>query len=317
MWKLALALCALVGCVAEDSLVHNESQNLATAPCTDIHLSWGTGDNSVGLAPPAFEFPGRSVDDLDVMPDGTLVLLDGENGRIVTLDGAELKTLVSPIPRDAEDLAVGPNGTIAVHSPLQAKVWWWDRDGTPLGEASIPRTIRDIVDIDLSLSHELHVITAFQERFRIGSPSALSRTVELLSSKKEGAYSLANGRGIQVKRDSQGRASLQIVDDTGPRTRIESEFTLAARANSIQAVGMSGNLACFRAETLRSEASMVRVDRRLLCANTSSGAIVRDEALPPVGLVVPKHEVAFRNGIAASLHPSDEGLTIKRCEVKQ
>jgi hypothetical protein len=219
------------------------------------------------------------------------------------------------IARDAEDVAVGADGAFVVWSPLQAKAWLFEPGGAAIGEVSIDRAFRHVTGVSLASSRRVAIRTAYQETFVVGSPAAPVDLATSLTGKREGAFVLADGRGVAV-RASAGTAELDVVTNpAGRRSTIERSYAIPGRVDAAMLVGLSGTTACARVERLSTERETVDVSRRAVCMDLETGRVLLDLPLPRPGLYLPRQELAMTGGTLAAIHAAPEGLVVRTCEV--
>jgi hypothetical protein len=257
---------------------------------TDLLLGWGDGPDRVGARPTTLDFPGESVAAVALGPDGATWLLDRLNRRVVRLAAGAARIVRSiEVPPDAEDLAIGPDGTVAVYSALRARVWLFDADG-PAGEVPVPRELEQVLGISLGASRQVLLHTAYQETFALGSPAVPQLTTAILANKREGVAFLPDGAGLAVRRRDDGRAELLVLV-TGERTTERARFPLGRNVLAARVLGVSGETACVRLESAGATMPL-KVQRRLVCLDARSGRTVLEQALPPPGQYLPRRELA-------------------------
>lgn len=257
---------------------------------SDVVVPWGSGADRLGLRPTSLDFPGEAVSAVAVAPDGDAWLLDRVNRRAVKVSpqGRFVRTI--ELPAEAEDLAVGPDGTLAAYSPFRARVWLFDEDG-PAGEIAVPRELDEVVAISLGASRQVRVTTGYQETFTLGSPGAVQTTASLLAMGREGAAELPDGAGLQVRRRDDGRAELLVVEKRD-RSYTRARWPFGRQLLGARVVGAAGDVACVRTETEVS-ATPLKVGRRLVCLDARTGSVTLDEELPAAGLVPTRRELAM------------------------
>ena len=307
-----LCASALFACDAPAADETTASAQQALADDMSQQLGWGESNGTLKLQPQGVERPANGPTAVAVASDGALLVLDQLAGRVVRVapDGS-LRTLAE-VPADAEDLAVGPEGAFAVWSPLRATAWVHRPSGAPAGEVKLPRVLRDVVGIELGRSLVVEARTGYQERLSIGGPAAPRSLVETLHSKREGAAMLPDGSGLLVK-VSEDTAELLVMGQAVARQRAEviARHQLPGSVSAARVVGSHGATACLRLEEVTSS-PQIAVQRRALCVDARSGEVLLDEALPDVGVYLPKRELAVGAGYLAFIHPSADGLQLTR-----
>lgn len=274
-------------------------------------IGWG----ELTHRPPAFESLGEGPSAVAVAADGATLLLDRLGGRIVRVGQDGTARTFAPVPEDAEDLATGPGGAVVAHSLVRAKAWVFDEQGAPAGEVSVPRSFREIIGIGLGPSRVVELQNAYQETLEIGSPALPLPLPVAMRTKREGAFMLADGRGLQT-RVTNGAAELTVVRQASERARasVTASFAVPGAATAARLVGVSGSVACMRVESVTSTPKL-GVARRAVCMDVATGDVTLDESLPPRGSYLPRRELAVGEGVLAFIHPSAEGLSIHRWPV--
>jgi hypothetical protein len=326
VWVYVCAALTLGGCsVARDDGTGTAALGAGHAPeearCQSYGLWWGSGAGQVGLLPPAEERIAQGAPAMAVAPSGDLYLLDAVNRRVLALDREGNASTFAEVPRDAADIAVGPDGAVAAFSPLRSEAWIFAPDGAPAGDLHIPRAVRSITGVSLTSSRRIRVHNAFQDTFTAGSPAMPLDVPSMLRSKSEGALLLADGRGVKARALGGGVAEVVVVRKqrgAGEARHAEQRFPVPRRADALQVAGVSGQIACFRLEEVDLEAATVAVQRRALCMDLTNGEVVFDTPLPAPGVYVPRHELAVGGTppTVAWLAPTASGLGIEKCEVQ-
>ena len=306
---LALAACTTG---VEPQQQGSHSRTVSTAPAsTSTLLAWGSGPSQVGLQPHQREQLAQGVSAVAVGPDGAAHLLDRLNQRVLRLvPGAAAARVFAQAPRDAEDLAAGPDGALAAHSPLRATVWIIDHQGEPAGQLAVPRLFHQLQGVGLGRSRVVTLHVAHQETYRLGSPTAVLALEAMLHSKREGAYLLADGSGVATRLTEKGKPRLLLLQQ-GPRTRVVRRHALGPRALAARVVGVSGRAACVRLE--RQDPHQPRlVQREAICLDLHSGQRLLQRRLPAAGLYLPRRELAM-GGTPPRLvliSPQQDGLRV-------
>ena len=267
---------------------------------TQAQLAWGAGDGQVGLRPAFAEAQAQGPSAIALDGAGRAYVLDRLNRRVLRL--GERAVAVAAAAPDHELLAVGPDGALALYSPLRARVDLVDADGAAIGALDVPRHIGVVTAVTLQRSRRVTVATALQERYVLGSPSFPLPLPVVLAAHVEGAVALADGRGATLRLDG-GALLLRIFG------RAARELRVATHADAAMLVGADGDVACARTESLAPGAT-IEVERRVVCVDTATGAVRLDEALPAPGLYPPRTELAVGGGRVAVLTPTREGVAI-------
>ena len=320
-WPLiSLVLGACTGTTGDDSqTLESTVAEIQSTHCWQTTLAWGDGESELGLIPRGYEVVARGPQALAVAKNGEVFVLDSVNGRVLGVTQNGSRVAVKEVATDAEDLAVGSDGALAVHSPFQSRSWIFDADGAPAGELEISRSLRGLVGISLGDSREVIAHSAYQESFSMGSPAAPKDLPTLLSQKREGAYQLSDGRGVSVRAQAGVAEVLLLRSSAGENARTETSAVLAisGEVTGANLVGVSGDIACLRLEKVEQPGDAIEVSRRSYCLNTTTGAAVVDNPMPAANIYRPRHELAVGGDtpVLASLQPSDHGLTVVACEV--
>jgi hypothetical protein len=319
MRSIGLVIWAAVcGCAAEPADVAISKQALSdSSACRTTELAWGHGAGEVGLRPALPEARAWGPPAVAVAPSGEVLVLDALNARVLAVGArGEARVAAAGIAIDAEDLAVGADQALAVFSSLQARTWLFEPDGTPAGSVALDRAFRHMTGLSIGPSRQLAFRSAYQETFRIGSPSAPLDLASSLASKREGAFLLADGRGVAV-RAAGGRASLLVVDNPADRrSTVVTAYDLPGAVDAAQLVGLSGTTACVRTERLDAAPTVV-VHRRAVCLDVRSGRVTLDRALAVPGIYQPRHELALGGSPPrlAMVHATPDALAVTTCEV--
>lgn len=315
MWRwarFALFSAALTACSATSEPASTTAA--LKTPCWQTTLSWGSGDGQVGMLPAAEERAAQGANAVAVGPSGETFVLDNHNRRVVRVSASGSSVFVAGIERTAEDLAVGGDGAVAVYSPLQSRAWLYGADATDAGQLDVPRAIRHVSRLTLGPSRQLLITSAYQETIPAGSPAAPVSLATAMTRKREGAAILGDGRGVSVLATPEHTLELLVHRAGGESLR----HSIAGSADAARIAGASGQLVCMRTESL-SPGTRVDVDRRAICVDALTGVTVLDEAMPEPGAYVPRQELAVGGPaggpVLASIHPTDDGLVVRACEV--
>lgn len=325
VWVCVCLALTAIGCSIsppdETGVANKGVETESDAPqCRETLLAWGSGAGQVGVMPAGEERLARGAPALAVAQSGLLFLLDSVNGRVLAVDRAGTAHAFAEVSRDAEEIAVGPDGAVAVFSPLRSRVWVFGPDGAPAGELAVPRSLRNLTGISLKSSRRIEVHNAYQDTFDLGSPAVPLDEPSMLRSKSEGAILIADGRGVKARASSDRTVEMIVVRNEHGKTENrhrETRYPLPLAADALQIAGATGNTACFRTETLDPAAHRVVVSRQVVCADTESGRVLFQSALPAPGAYVPRREVAVGGAkpTVAWHHPETDGLRVVTCEV--
>ena len=279
-----------------------------------VTVPWGKGAEELRLDPAGPESMAYGPNAVALSESGESLILDRLGERIVRVGPDGKVRTFAAVPRDAEELVASATSVVAF-SPLRARAWFFDAAGQSAGEMQVPRELRELTRLSVGPSRRLSVHTGFQERLELGSPSAPLALEVTLRSKREGAHILPDGSGVAV-RATKGRAELvQISQAEGNvRSRVLRASPLTGEITAARIVGGEAETVCLRTERVRSLPE-IAVDRRALCVNAVSGAVLFDEALPAPGVYLPRTELAFRAGRLSHIHASTEGLVVTNLAV--
>jgi hypothetical protein len=285
--------------------------------CRTTVLEWGAGPGQVGLLAGGEEHLARGPQAVAIAPGGDVLVLDSVGGRVLAIDSSGASRIaVDGIPHDAEDLAIGADGAIAVWSPLQAKAWMFDEHGVPIGTVAVDRAIRNVTGIGLGASHQLVVRTAYQETLSAGSPAAPVTLPTMLAGKREGAFLLTGGRGVSVRANGTSAALVITDNPLGRRASTRATYPLPGDITAAMPVGLASDIACLRTEQV-DQTDRLHVARRAVCMDATTGQVRMDLALAAPDLYLPAHELAVGGATpsVAMLEPSAEHLVVRTCEV--
>jgi len=323
MRKVLIGVVAVgLGCIdAEAPPASGVLQRGVAAPtCVSQLVRWGTADAELGVALPGPEVAARGP--LAVgMRGKDAIVLDNQRQRVVLVNpqGA-LRTIAEGVDMTAEDVAVGPQGDIAVYSPVRGLVEVFAAAGDRLGQVSVPRSLRHTARVALGTSRRVYAYSGLQERHTLGSPSAPLALDTVVRSKVEGAWRVSDRKGV-VAVAADGSAELRVVHDQGDgnRPEVSEVLPVLGHVDAIQIIAGEGAIVCARAETVNQGSTVVEVARRLVCADVGEGRWVMDQPLAEPGLYVPGRELAVaRDGAVlrtVSARPTTAGLELNRCEV--
>ncbi len=312
--NFAAALCfasAIAGCHQPPDDEHAATVQQAAITASSP-VSWGTGPNELTATQRGFDQVAEGPSAIALEADGSALLLDRLAGRIVRMDAAGRTRPLAAVASDAEDLAVGPDGAIVAYSPLRATAWLFEPNGQPAGEVTVPRALRDILQLELGPSRVVRARTGYQELLDIGSPVAPLPLPVILHSKREGAVLLADGRGLSAQ-VLDGRAELVVQNQANAagRSTVHVRHVAYEPASAARVIGISGRIACLRIEHATA-APAVSVERHAVCLDITSGETVLEQALPAPGLYLPRRELAMGGGYLAFMLPSEGGLLVQR-----
>jgi hypothetical protein len=226
--------------------------------------------------------------------EGEVYLLDRANRRVLRVAPGPVGdvALAAQVPEDGENLDVGPDNALAVHSPLRARVWLYD-NGELAGELPVPRTFRRIRGIALGPSRVVSLYNAFQETFTLGSPAAPLPLGTVLHTSREGEHLLGDGRGVAVRLTADARPEVLLLTQ-GPRTRIHARHTLPEQVLAARVVGAAGSTICLRLEQQAEHwGDELLVDRKAVCLGALSGERLLERDLSRPGSFVPRRELAL------------------------
>jgi hypothetical protein len=291
---------------------------LVSSPAERI-FSWGKGAGAFGFKPSVTERLALGPTAVAVDPAGRVLVLDALNGRVARIEESGAVVTLATVDHDADDLAVGPDGAIAVHHQTSTSIDVLDVDGRRIGalDAAI---VRDVDTVSLGRSRQVSVTNAFQETYLLGSPSFPQTNAAVLHSKREGAALLVDRTGLSVVRRQDGVVELRRIAGPGDgetdRSRVLGRDELG-KASSARLVGVTGWVACARVEGIdQGAAGEIAVRREAVCVDIERGVEVLRFALPSPGAYVPRRELAFAYGTLVHLHPEPEGARIMRWTVR-
>ncbi len=323
---VTVALAWVAGCAPEQSgpsTATSASAVTATSTSSAVRgmsrtLGWGSASGQVGATARGNERVAEGPSAVAVGPDGAVYLLDRLNGRVIRVTERTAATVAS-VPVDSEDLAVGTDrggdSLIAVWSLLRARVTL-RVGGQDAGEVTVPRALRLARGLTLDDSRQVLVHNAHQETYRLGSPATGRSLPAVLRSKREGAYFLADGSGVQVRRrPGSGRAEVLVLQ-SGERTTVKRRLLLDDVVMGVRLVGAAGGHVCLRLEKNDSAAQVgsgLRVRREVVCVRASDGVEVLRQALSAPGRYLPRRELALGGSPArlAWIHATNAGLAVQ------
>ena len=312
-----LGLASATGCTTTeegDKLV--ASSHAALHADGSLTLAFGDKAGEVGFAAALPERAAMGAPAVGTLPTGELLVLDALHSRVLRVEAGGAVREVARVDRDADDLAVGPDGAFAVKRTTTPKIVVYTPAGARQGELDY-RILQDAERIELGASRRVTVVSAHQERYLLGSPTFPLSPAEVLHSKKEGVATRADGAGLAVLRAPDGLLSLVAVRHDAEQERtVEVGRVAIGRGASARVVGVTGNVACLRVETLEDTAA-VSVHREAVCVDASTGAVVFRTDLGAPGAYVPHRELTFARGRLTFAKPASAGLEVATFAVEE
>lgn len=252
----------------------------------------------VGFVPAAREQPARGAPAIAVDTEGHVFVLDAVNGRVLRKAGEELLT-VAEVPRDSDDLAIGPDGAIAVRRSVKPEVLVLDAQGQRVGVVDTS-AVPEVDGIALARSRRVLVTSPFQEIFSIGSPSMPQLPAAIRASKREAA--------IVGVRTEDGELELRAGD---------ARHSLG-KGDAVRIVGIEGDVACARIEHASTDAEGAIVTKReVACVDTRAGRTLLRRELAAPGAFLPRRELAFAGGTLAFAHVGEAGVEITTWRIER
>jgi hypothetical protein len=314
---MTVAVVGLLGCTgAERTERGGDGPAKATrAALVATTRTFGWKETGLGFRPAGPERRAQGPEAIAV-GDGGVFVLDAVNGRVMRVTGGEL-SVVASVPKDAVDLAVGPDGAIAVLRQQKPEVVVLDPSGAAIGAVDVG-AVTDATAIALGPSRRVSVTSGFQETFAFGSPNVRELPAAVLANKREGAARLASGEGIVGVREANGDIEIRVVR---PSTEPGAQASIVARhalgkGDAVAIAGASGTIACARVERVTQPAADIAVEREAVCVDAVTGREVLRAALPPPGAYVPRRELVFGGGTLAFARPTDAGLEVLTWSVR-
>lgn len=268
--------------------------------------------SSIGYRPAVKEHLAVGAPAVAVGPRGTVFLLDALNGRVMRMTRGEAVPAVENLPKDVDDLAIGPDGAIAVRRSVRPEVLVFTPDGRKVGSVDTG-AVETTDTLALGPSRRVVIVSPFQETFFFGSPATPQLPEAVVANKREGAALLPSGDGVVAVRRDDGVVELRVVSNdpsVDQAARVVRATALGA-ASSIRVVGAQGNVVCTRIEHASQAATgEMLVDREAACVDVDSGKTLLRTKLPAVGTYVPRRELSFQGVTLAHVRPTDEGLEL-------
>ncbi|MGH7282283.1 MAG: hypothetical protein ACRELY_12205, partial [Polyangiaceae bacterium] len=310
---------AIGGCTVACSHAPAEPGSSSNAAAVSVSapsvLEWGSDEGAIGLRPNAPDHLAQGASAIAVAPDDAVFVLDGVNARVLSMakDGST-RVAISNLPVDADDIAIGPDGAVAVYGALTQKITIFDH-GQRAQEIAVPRVFREVDRISLGASRRVSFRTGLGETLELGSPSFPLPLDVVLASKREGAVMLRDGTGVraEVTRDKDGHthaALVRVAKGAGERAEIVGSHALDAGA--IHVVGAVDNIACARLEHVSNASGAISVKREAVCVDMDSDRETLRVDLGAPGMYTPRGELAVGGApaVLAFAHPEDDGLRI-------
>lgn len=252
----------------------------------------------VGFVPGGRDQAARGAPAIAVDAQDRVFVLDAVNGRVLRREGEEL-VRVADVPRDADDLAIGPDGAIAVRRSVKPEVLVLDARGNRVGVVDTS-AIPEVDGIALARSRRVIVTTPFQETFSIGSPAMPQLPAAILASKREASV-------VGVRGDD-GTIELRSGDARVP----------LGRGDAIRVVGTEGDIACARIEHVTTDdEGALRTKREVACVDVAHARTLLRRALPDPGAYLPRRELAFAGTTLAFARASEAGLELTTWRIER
>lgn len=252
----------------------------------------------VGFVPAARDQAARGAPAIAVDGDGQVLVLDAVNGRVVRKAGDELLE-IAHVPRDCDDLAVGPDGAIAVRRSVKPEVLVFDARGGRVGTVDTS-AVADVDGIALGRSRQVIVTTPFQESFSLGSPAMPQLPAAILASKREAP--------IAGLRTDDGELELRSADVRHA----------LGKGDAVRVVGIEGDVACVRIEHVATDAEgAVRTKREAACVDISARRTLFRRELPEPGAYLPRRELAFGGSTLAFARATEAGFEITTWRIER
>lgn len=302
---LSVAALFVSGCASDRNAAEKTAKAQGASNATH---AYGWKESGLGYRAATAEHRARGPEAVAVGPNGQVLVLDAMNERVVQAHGDSV-TKVATVPKDADDLAIGPDGAFAVRRSTTPQVLVFDKDGALVGAVDTS-AVEDVSSIGLGVSRRVTATNGFQETFLLGSPAVPQLPEAIRANKREGAVRIANGDGVlTVKTDTE--LTLQVVHAGEERTTTIARHALG-QGVAARIVGVTGNVVCARVEHLRAPTAegALSVLREAVCLDAVSGAERLRTRLPDPGAYVPRRELTFANGTLALLAPTESGVTV-------
>ncbi len=350
MYKRSRGACALAcltlpalsfagsGCAREGGSGNGESRDTARQELVtpgDVLVPWGAA--GLGFDPGGNESHARGPESIAFQNGGGYYVLDSVASRVVRVDGAIVHAFAVDLPKDADGIAVSPQGELAVHRALDLHVLVYDTRGRQSGQVPVPAGARDANIVHLLSQGRVMLEHPYQERYLLGSPNVPRQPETILPSRRQGvgdgfapvgyqiilkradAESLvdpalarlgagpapAGSRAILVRRTPVGEA------EQGSFRYDSREVADLGEASSGRIVGVRGDSACSVLERVDMAASVVDVKREVVCTSLQSGKEMGRFAIETSTLYTPRQDVIFNGKQVAYAVPTKEGLRIR------
>ncbi len=285
---------------------------LNAAPIT-VRVPWGDGPGELGFRPWRRESLPMGAPAVAVGKGGEVFVLDALHQRIVRVAEGGIVP-VADVPRDADDLAIGPDGALAVLRQTKPEVVVFSPRGEKIGSVDVS-AVREIDAISLGTSRRVMVTSPFQETFSAGSPSMPQVPGQILASKREGAF-VAGKSGLATVRRDDGALELRVLEAGEERTETVATHSLG-RGDAARLVGANATVACARIERVKQGADgVLDVEREVRCLDVKSGSTIFTTKLPQPGAYAPRHELAFAGTTLAFAWADGDGLSITTWKVE-
>lgn len=307
----ALAFAALLGaCSGETRSAEQKAstrRSSLTGQAVTQRVAWGEGPGQLGFRPALRESLPMGAPAVGVGPGGQIFVLDALNERVVKVTKGDVVP-VAKVPRDADDLAIGADGAIAVLRQQKPEVLVF----TPTGESVGPVDVSAVHVVDaiaLGTSRRVVVTSEYQETFLFGSPSMPQLAAAVRANKREGAAQV-DGLGVVAVKGDGGALELRLIEGGAERSAVVAAHALG-KGDAARVVGAASGVACVRVEHVGQDArGELTVEREAVCLDAKSGTELLRTKLPPQGAYAPRRELAFSGSTLAFARADGDGLEI-------
>ncbi len=272
-------------------------------------IAFGDDASQLGFRPAFRESQPLGAPAVAVGAGGQVYVLDALHERVIKATKGDVVP-VAKVPRDADDLAIGPDGAIAVRRSTKPEVLVFAPNGEAVGKVDVS-AVEAVDGINLGTSRRVIVTNAFQETFLVGSPAMPQTKASVLAGKREGAAMIDATTGVTTVRRDDGQLELRVVQAGVDRTTTLGAFSLGA-GDAARVVGASKGVACVRIEHVaQTTEGALSVDREAACLDVKTGREVFRTRLPAAGAYLPRRELTYSNNVLAFARAEADGLTVQ------
>ena len=337
-----------LGCARDGAATKGDPTDTTQAALqsdTTVVVPWGGGAH-LTYAAGGKEDHNRGPESFAFDASGTgFMVLDSLASRVLNVsNGGLVHLFAAGLPKDADGIAVSPDGELAVHRALDLHVFVYDTRGRLSGQVPVPDGARDANIVHLLTQGRVVLEHPYQERYLLGSPNVPRQAETILPSRREGVGAGFDKVGYQiVVRHPDGEAAKEDPAiarlGKGPARVGSHAYLLALRpvgepeqgslryeskeiadlgeAASGRIFGATPTRTCSVLEHVDMAATVVDVKREVVCNSTSTGKEIARFAIDTSSLYTPRQDLVFNGKQVAVAVPTEQGLSIRTVTVTE